>query len=199
MSGQNELTQQEKEILLKVARETIVQIANGQPSPVFSYDVPIFMEKRGAFVTLHKHNELRGCIGYVQPFKPLLATVIEMAAAASQRDPRFSPISVQEVPDIEIEISVLSPLQQIKDKDEIIIGRHGILIEQGYNTGLLLPQVATEYGWDRTIFLEHTCRKAGLVKDAWKDSKTKIFIFSAQIFSEKEMGLLDSRSHVSAL
>jgi AmmeMemoRadiSam system protein A len=195
MSDQNELTQQEKEILLQVARETISRITKGQPTPAFSYDLPIFMQKRGAFVTLHKHHELRGCIGYVQAYKPLLATIIEMAAAASQRDPRFTPVLTEEVPDLEIEISVLSPLQQIKDPDEIIIGKHGILIEHGYNTGLLLPQVATEYGWDRTTFLEHTCRKAGVGKDDWKDSKSKIFIFSAQIFSEKEMGLLDSRSH----
>jgi AmmeMemoRadiSam system protein A len=190
MTEQNELTQEEKIILLKVARETIIRTTTGQSAPDFSYDSPIFKEKRGAFVTLHKNGELRGCIGYVQPLKPLLFTIIEMAEAASQHDPRFSPVTSQEVNALDIEISVLSPLRQIKDVNEIVTGKHGIFIQRGIgNTGLLLPQVATEYGWDRITFLDATCRKAGLSKEAWQDKNTKIFIFSADVFGEKEYGL----------
>ena len=189
MSEHATLTRQEKELLLKVARETILRTAQGLTAPDFTYDLPVFTEKRGAFVTLHKEDELRGCIGYVQPYKPLLAAIIEMAEAASRRDPRFTPVAAHEVAELDIEISVLSPLQQISAPEEISVGVHGILIELGHHAGLLLPQVATEYGWDRTTFLEHSCRKAGVSVDAWQDPKAKIYIFSAQVFSEKGLGL----------
>jgi len=182
------LTTEEKIELLRIARLTIENVTAGKSPPKFEAKFEIFKEKRGAFVTIHKKNgELRGCIGYVLPIKPLLETIVEMAEAAALRDPRFVPVSADEVESLEIEISVLSPLREVKDINEIQVGKHGIIIERGYNSGLLLPQVATEYGWDRITFLEHTCRKAGLPTDAWKDNNTKIMIFSADVFSEKEL------------
>jgi AmmeMemoRadiSam system protein A len=114
--------------------------------------------------------------------KPLCQTIKEMAVAAAFHDPRFKPVTEVELPDLEIEISILTPMKRIKDVEEIEVGKHGILIEKGYKSGLLLPQVATEYGWDRETFLEHCCLKAGLARDAWKDGKTRICTFSAEVF-----------------
>jgi len=106
--------------------------------------------------------------------------------SASLNDPRFPPLTEEELRDIDIEISVLSPLKEIQDVSEIEVGRHGIYITRGYQSGVLLPQVATEYGWDRETFLQHTCQKAGLPPDAWKQEGTKIEIFDAQVFGEKD-------------
>ncbi len=184
-----DLTREEKVELLKIARKTIEHVTAGLRPPDFPVEHEIFKQKRGAFVTLHKDKELRGCIGYVVPIKPLLDTVVDMAEAAALRDPRFPPVTPDEVDDLDIEISVLSPLKEITDINDIEIGKHGILIEKGYHSGLLLPQVATEYGWDRKTFLEHTCRKAGLPMNCWQDRGTKILIFSAEVFSEKDLGL----------
>jgi len=105
-----------------------------------------------------------------------------MAEAAAFRDPRFSPVKEKELPELDIEISVLTPLKRIKDVNEIQVGTHGIYIKKGWSSGLLLPQVATEYGWDRQTFLDHTCQKAGLPSTAWKEKDTEIYIFSADIF-----------------
>lgn len=138
--------------------------------------------KQGAFVTIKKKGELRGCIGYIQGFLPLYETVEKMAQHAAFNDPRFDALRPEELKDIEIEISVLSPLKKIENIDEIEVGKHGIYIEKGFYSGLLLPQVATEYGWDRKTFLEHTCYKAGLDKDAYKDKDTNIYIFTAEVF-----------------
>ncbi|NIA31863.1 MAG: AmmeMemoRadiSam system protein A [Actinobacteria bacterium] len=180
------LTRQQKKTLLRVARETIEKATAGKPHPSFEFDDPLFREERGAFVTIHKNDDLRGCIGYVRAMKPLLETIIEMAEAAALHDPRFHPVQPDEVKDLEIEISVLTPLRKIEKVDEIQVGVHGLMLENGISSGLLLPQVATEYNWDRDTFLEHTCMKAGLPHDAWKDKNTKIYVFSADVFSEKE-------------
>jgi len=139
-------------------------------------------EKRGAFVTLTKHGTLRGCIGHIQGNLPLVETIKEMAPAAAFNDPRFPPVSKTEIPELELEISVLTPLKLIKDVNEVEVGVHGLYLEcQGYS-GLLLPQVATEYGWSREEFLAHTCMKAGLSTKCWQQSETRIYIFSADIF-----------------
>ena len=180
------LTTEQKKILLSVARDTIHAKAFNNQLPDFNFPDKIFKEKRGGFVTLHKKGELRGCIGYVFAYQPLLETVIEMAEAAAFRDPRFSPIDQDEVDDLEIEISVLSPLHEIDDVKDIEIGVHGIMLENAGKTGLLLPQVAPQWGWDRIEFLERTCQKAGLPKNSWKDTQTKISIFSADIFSDND-------------
>ncbi len=180
------LSDEEKIILLKVARESIKERLTGIRG---SYPQPTdnIMTKCGAFVTLHKHGVLRGCIGYVIPIKPLYETVKEMAISSAFEDPRFPPLRNEEFDEIDIEISALSPLKQIESIDEIKVGKHGILIKKGFRSGLLLPQVATEQGWDLETFLTNTCYKAGLYGDCWKEKDTVIEIFSAIVFSEKEL------------
>ena len=143
-------------------------------------------KRAGAFVTLKKHGRLRGCIGYIEARKPLYKTIEEMAVAAAFNDPRFPPLRQEEWKDVTIEISVLSPLKEVRDVKEIEIGRHGLYILKGGRGGLLLPQVATEYNWDNMTYLKETCHKAGLPSHAWKDEDTKIFIFSADIFGSNE-------------
>jgi len=176
------LNDQEKKTLHQIAKTVVENKARGKPVPEFTVDAPILKENRGVFVTIQKKGQLRGCIGYIEGRGPLYQTVEEMAEAAAFRDPRFTPVTEKELADLDIEISVLTPLKKITDVDEIEVGKHGIYIKKGWYSGLLLPQVATEYGWDRQTFLEHTCNKAGLPSNAWKDKSTEIYIFSADIF-----------------
>ena len=143
-------------------------------------------ERCGAFVTLHHAGTLRGCIGFLTGKENLLKTVIEAALASAFQDSRFGPLQKDELPQTQIEISVLSHLKRITSVEEIQVGTHGILIKQGPNSGLLLPQVAEEYGWDREKFLTNTCYKAGLAGNCWKDKKTEIDIFSAVVFGEDD-------------
>lgn len=144
----------------------------------------VFELKRGLFVTLHKHGNLRGCIGYIFPYQNIVDSVQRLACAAAFRDPRFPPVSLAEMDDIVIEISLLSELIPVETDSDIQIGRDGLYIEYDEYSGILLPQVALEYGWDKYTFLRHLCLKAGLPELAWKDAKAKIQRFSAQIFSE---------------
>ena len=176
----------EKVFLLKLVRSTITQYLENGKLPEVKPDSKKLYEKFGVFVTLHKNGKLRGCIGYVEGVDSLFKAVKTMAYSAAFRDPRFPPVVAKELDDIDIEISVLSPLKKIKNVNEIIVGEHGLIIQQGLSRGLLLPQVATEWGWDRTKFLEQTCQKAGLPEDAWQQKHTDIYIFSAEIFSEQE-------------
>jgi AmmeMemoRadiSam system protein A len=178
------LTKEERGSLLKLARDTIgARLGKNEPSD-FSPGTSVLSEPRGAFVTLHKHGALRGCIGYVEAIKPLYQTVREMALAAAFQDPRFESLSGEEFDQIDIEISVMSPIKKISSIDEIEVGKHGLIMKSGFNQGLLLPQVATEQGWDKETFLSHTCNKAGMYGDCWKKPETEIFIFSAEVFSE---------------
>ncbi len=179
------LTGEEKRALLVLARRAIEADLAGERPPEVGISTPALEEKCGAFVTLHEGGRLRGCIGYVVAVKPLYVTVREMAVQASQHDPRFPPVQASELPDIDIEISVMSPLKVVDDVSEIVVGRDGLVVQDGSRSGLLLPQVATEYGWDRQTFLEHTCMKAGLPTDAWKRDDVTIFRFSAEVFGEK--------------
>ncbi|MRS02836.1 AmmeMemoRadiSam system protein A [bacterium] len=181
-----ELTDQEKKTLLEIAKRAIVAKAGNRELPKLTIDLPILKEKRGAFVTLKKRGHLRGCIGYIKAVKPLGDTVQEMAVAAAFHDPRFPSVKSDEIRDLSFEISVLSPLQKIQNIEDIEVGKHGLFIVRGYNSGLLLPQVATEYGWDRETFLKETCYKAGLPPRIWKDKETEIYIFSADYFSDKD-------------
>ncbi|MBI5118840.1 AmmeMemoRadiSam system protein A [Candidatus Poribacteria bacterium] len=182
------LDEGDQEFLLDVARATIMGYVTNGKIPLFETEDPRFKEKRGAFVTLHeKRGALRGCIGYVEPIKSLLETIVEMSIACSTRDPRFDPVTADEFSNLDLEISVLTPLEEIRDVDRISVGQHGLMIKKGYFSGLLLPQVATEYRWDRRQFLRETCRKAGLDGDAWKEADAKIFIFSAQVFGRSLM------------
>jgi len=183
---ESDLNEEDKKVLLKTARQSIKNALAKKSNPTVESDSPILKEKRGAFVTLRKNGMLRGCIGYIHALKPIDETIIEMAQAAAFRDPRFPPVTQEEFDDLEIEISVLTPIKEITDINEIEVGKHGIIIERGGYSGLLLPQVATDYGWDRETFLEHTCNKAGLPSDAWQKEGTKIKIFSADIFHEEK-------------
>ena len=176
------LNEEEKKTLHDIAHTVIWNKASGKAVPEFHVESERLKELRGAFVTVTKKGSLRGCIGHIRGLKPLYITIEEMAACAAFDDPRFPPITKNELKDLSIEISVLTPFKEITDVSEIEVGKHGIYMEREYYSGLLLPQVATEYGWDRNTFLEHTCRKAGLPPDAWKEKDTRIYIFSADIF-----------------
>jgi len=176
------LTGEEKKILRQIAQSSIERRLKGEKPPGVELSGEHLKENRGAFVSLHKKGQLRGCIGNIQPTRPLHQVVEEMAAAAAFDDSRFDPLTLQELRDIELEISVLTPLQRVKDIQEIEVGKHGLYIKKGSFSGLLLPQVATAYNWDRLTFLQETCRKAGLPQNAWKDKDTEIYLFSADIF-----------------
>jgi AmmeMemoRadiSam system protein A len=178
------LSAADKQLLLQVARDSIAAHLKGKAAMSVQAPSPVLEELRGAFVSLHRRGQLRGCIGYIDAVKPLLQTVREMAPAAAFQDPRFRPLQADELADLEIEISVLTPMRLIKSTDEIQVGAHGLYIVRGLNRGLLLPQVATQYHWDRATFLAQTCNKAGLPPDAWKDPGTQIFIFRAEIFAD---------------
>jgi len=171
---------------LRVARCAIEAAVLNKPMAAVSIDSPALKKPSGAFVTLHEAQELRGCIGYVDPRKPLLATVQDAAVKAAMEDPRFPPVGIDELEEIEIEISVLSPLQGIRSPGEIEVGRHGLVVEFGSHRGLLLPQVAAEYGWDAETFLQQTVRKAGLAAHVVDEQDLKVFVFTAEIFNEHE-------------
>ncbi len=177
-----ELTTKEKTLLLDIVKKTIAAKVNNKEISKVTIDSATLQEKRGAFVTLKKRGHLRGCIGYIKAVKPLWETVQEMAVAAAFHDPRFPSLKAEELKDLTFEISVLSPLRRVANIEEIEVGRHGLYLVRGYNSGLLLPQVATEYGWDRETFLAETCCKAGLPPQAWLDKDTEIYIFSADYF-----------------
>jgi AmmeMemoRadiSam system protein B/AmmeMemoRadiSam system protein A len=181
------LSDVDKASLLTLARATVEHAVrdqqNYEPSAAVS---EALQQERGAFVTLHKRGQLRGCIGFTSARKPLYLTVRDTAQLAALRDPRFSPVSAAELPDLDYEISVLSPLRKVLDVRRIGVGVHGLLIKRGSHEGLLLPQVPVEQGWDRETFLTYTCNKAGLPPNAWKDDSTDIFSFTAVVFGEKE-------------
>ncbi|RJP79623.1 MAG: AmmeMemoRadiSam system protein B [Candidatus Zixiibacteriota bacterium] len=180
-----QLSPQDRATLLQIARTTIESVVKGDAPPPFDVASPGLLEDRGAFVTIHEAGQLRGCIGYIVGIKPLYQTVCEVAASAALRDPRFEPVQPRELPHLELEISALTVPRRISNVDEIQVGVHGIIIRKGYRQGLLLPQVAAEYGWDRDTFLAQTCRKAGLPSNAWQDPDTEIEIFSAEVFGEE--------------
>jgi AmmeMemoRadiSam system protein A len=174
----------DQETLLKMARESIrAHLKKEAPDPPKEIS-PALCEPHGVFVTLHRQGRLRGCIGYLEAVKPLLPAVQEMAAAAAFHDPRFPPVQEEELADIDLEISVLSPMRRIFKEEEVQVGEHGLYIERASARGLLLPQVAKECKWDRLTFLEQTCCKAGLPPSAWKDPNTRIYVFTAVIFSQ---------------
>lgn len=173
-----------QQFLLSLAREAIYTALteNRIITPAVVEDA--FRTPLGVFVTLTSRGDLRGCIGFPEPVFPLYEGVIRGGIAAALEDPRFPPVSVSELTDLSIEISVLSPLQQVQP-DEVVVGTHGLVIEKGHARGLLLPQVPVEWGWDREEFLAHTCRKAGLPADAWRTGAT-LYSFTASVFSEEQ-------------
>jgi AmmeMemoRadiSam system protein A len=177
-----QLSDQDKKKLHEIARQTIAAGLQGQTPSPFKDNTGVLGEPRGAFVTLHLRGCLRGCIGLIEAVKPLAETIQEMALSAAFCDPRFPPLTAQEFKDLDIEISVLTPLRRIKNIEEIQVGVHGLYLRNGSCRGLLLPQVATEYNWDRDTFLQQTCSKACLPPMAWKDPQTEIYVFSAEVF-----------------
>ena len=177
------LTDDDKQMLHKIARESIQAMLNKKEyAPPSMAENELLESHKGAFVTLTINGELRGCIGQIKGRQPLVKTIAEMAQAAAFDDPRFAELTQDEFDQAEIEISVLTPLERVKDFDLIRIGRDGLMIKLGYNSGLLLPQVASERSWNATQFLEQTCLKAGLPKSSYKDKMAEIYKFSAEVF-----------------
>ena len=169
--------------MLAMARRSIAEAISLQKSSEKIPQGGVFSEKRGVFVTLHKRDRLRGCIGVVEAFEPLGESIARCAANAALHDPRFSPVRLEELPELEVELSLLSPLEPILHEN-IEIGKHGLLISQGPKRGLLLPQVAVEHKLGRDQFLDETCRKAGLSANAWQEPDTQILGFTCEVFSE---------------
>jgi AmmeMemoRadiSam system protein A len=189
----DEYSAEERRYLLRLAHRSIRSAVTGAALPaelpatqLGAESMSHLQEARGAFVTLHENGELRGCIGMVMAMKPLDDTVREMAHAAALEDPRFAPVVEAELESLQLEISVLSPMFVIAPED-VIVGRHGLMVSYGGRRGLLLPQVAPEWGWDRETFLAQTCRKAGLSPEQWKHG-AKLEAFTAEVFGESEPG-----------
>jgi AmmeMemoRadiSam system protein A len=182
---QGEFSPQERVLLLQAAHESILSALERRE---ISLDPPTphLAEARGAFTSLYLNGELRGCVGYVLPVSSVYRAVIDTARAAAFEDRRFCRVTIEEARHLEIELSILSSPRPIS-ADEVEVGRHGLLISKIGYRGLLLPQVPTERNWDRTTFLEQTCRKAGLPADAWKQGAT-IEAFTAEVFGEKQSG-----------
>jgi uncharacterized protein len=174
--------------LLTLARESIALVLAGtRPEwtpEAFDDDL---RRHSGAFVTLTQDEELRGCIGSIEPVAPLYLAVSQSAINAAFRDPRFPPLRAAELATIHVEISVMGPIERVADVGEIEVGRDGLIIRRGGYAGLLLPQVATDYGWDRETFLEQTCQKAGLPRNTWREAGTSIEKFAAEVFGEKDL------------
>ena len=171
--------------LLSLARQALVARVRRTTLPRPPHDLEILAF--GVFVTAHHRGDLRGCLGTLDAREPIPAAVIRLAADVAHKDPRFEPIDVHEIEDILIDLSVLTPPEMVGDPSGIVVGRDGLIVEHGSRKGLLLPQVAPEHGWDRDTFLAHTCLKAGLARDAWRNGAT-IFRFEAEVFGEIEMG-----------
>jgi len=180
------LSDKDKKALLKLAREAILSVLEKHDLGLDkSRFTGVLAENRGAFVTLTIGGNLRGCIGYTQAVKPLYETIAEMAVQAAFHDPRFPPLTSEELMKVRVEISVLTPMTIVKDPNEVVVGRDGLYITRGFNSGLLLPQVAVDYNWDRETFLDQTCLKAGLPPGTWKKEGTQIYRFQADIFKEE--------------
>ncbi|MDD5120781.1 MAG: AmmeMemoRadiSam system protein B [Candidatus Omnitrophica bacterium] len=187
--GENMLNNQQKKELLKIARDSIATYLKTGKKLQVSQSDPLLNQKTGSFVTLNMHGNLRGCIGNLIGNAPLYLTVRDMAVEAAVGDLRFSALSLSELEETEIEISVLSALNRVVSADDIKLGMHGVLVRKGVHSGVFLPQVATETGWSKEEFLNNLCaHKAGLPADAWRDKNTELYVFTAEVFSEKEQG-----------
>jgi len=188
MNENDQYTLEEKKELLQLARKTIEKYLRTGKKEYPRTDNPKFSEKRGVFVTLHKKGDLRGCIGYPLPIKPLIEAVVDNAISSASEDYRFDTVSVEELADIDIEISVLTPPQKMKSYKDVVVGRDGIIISKSFMRGLLLPQVPVEQGWDLEQYISWGCRKAGLPADEWKRN-IEIETFQGIVFGEKELGI----------
>ncbi|MGA7160398.1 MAG: AmmeMemoRadiSam system protein A [Bacteroidota bacterium] len=180
----------EQRELVDIASKSVRRIVRGEAAERSqqrkTFDAgSVLSQPAGAFVTLYKRGELRGCLGVIVSEAPLAETVSQLAGRSATEDPRFPPVIEDELKDIRVEISVLSPLKEISSIEEIQVGKHGIFISAGMYRGLLLPQVAVKHRWNTIQFLEETCVKAGLPRDQWKHAETNIYIFSAEIIEQK--------------
>jgi len=178
----------QKQTLLEVARDTVKAVVRGGPVPEPKSDDPQLNAHCGCFVTLKNHGRLRGCIGQFTSEKPLIELVVEMAKASATSDPRFfaDPITTTELDQIDIEISILSPLKRTDEPLSLRLGIDGIYIKKGCASGCFLPQVADEAGWSKEEFLSYCCaHKAGLPADAWKDAGTEVYFFTAEVFGSE--------------
>lgn len=182
-NSSGEFSPDERALLLRLAHDSILSALELREIPL-DPPTPHLAENRGAFTSLYLAGDLRGCVGYVLPVSSVYRAVAETARAAAFEDSRFTPVTLEEAPHLQIELSILSPPQPIS-ADAVEIGRHGLLISMAGHRGLLLPQVPIEHHWDRVTFLEQTCRKAGLSRDAWQ-SGAQIEAFTAEVFGEKE-------------
>jgi len=184
-ADQETLNDSDKTWLLELARNSILDTLNNSNSSIPVPDNKLLAEERAVFVTLHKDGELRGCIGHMIARDQLYKAVWEMAKSAAFSDPRFASVSANELKHIKIEISILTPMKKIKSIDEIVMGRDGVMVQQGYHSGVFLPQVARETGWDKETFLRYLCQsKAMFPPDAYLDPKTDVFTFQVEEFSE---------------
>jgi uncharacterized protein len=177
-----EFSQEERTILLRLAHTSIESALENREISL-EPPTPHLAEPRGAFTTIYIQGQLRGCVGYVLAVSSVYRTVAETARAAAFEDTRFPPVSREEMSELEVSLSILSPLQSIRAED-VQVGKHGLLISQHGHRGLLLPQVSVEHGWDRITFLEQTCYKAGLPADAWRSAK--IEAFTAEVFGDAD-------------
>jgi AmmeMemoRadiSam system protein A len=184
-SGSIDLTEPERQELLRLARSAIEAAVGVGAAPELRLDSPSLREDGAAFVSIYLGGRLRGCVGSTARNEPLYATVIHVACSAALRDPRFPSLTADEMPRLRIEISRLSPLRPVRP-EEVDVNRHGLCVSHGDARGLLLPQVARRYGWDRTRFLEETCVKAGLPADAWRDPEARLFAFEAEVFQDPD-------------
>ena len=180
------LNEEQRQRLLRLARTSIESTLEGRAPEVRSDDYDEDLRRpAGAFVTLRtKRGDLRGCIGSIRAMEPLYRAVATSAVSAAFRDPRFFPVRKEEMTQLDLEISVMGPIEPVSDVNEIEVGRDGLIISRGRFAGLLLPQVAAEYGWDRQTFLDQTCMKAGLPPGAWRAQETRVEKFSAEVFGE---------------
>jgi AmmeMemoRadiSam system protein A len=180
------LTPEQRKTLLQIARESITAGLDGRRPDLDLYEVDVDLRRRaGAFVTLNDpQGELRGCIGSIQAIAPLYQAVSSSAVSAAFRDPRFKPVRREELAKLHLEISVMGPIVRVVEISEIEVGRDGLIVTRGPYAGLLLPQVASEYAWDRETFLSQTCVKAGLLPASWQSPDTKIERFWAEVFGE---------------
>ncbi len=186
------LSDSARETLLSIARQAVEAAVRGEKRPLPAVHDPELNQPQGAFVTLKTHGDLRGCIGRFIAQEPLWQVVQQMAVAAATQDARFfgRQLKPQELPELTVEVSVLSPLKRVKDPlKEVELGKHGIYIRRAFLTGCFLPQVATETGWTKEQFLSHCCAgKAGLPPDAWMDPQTEVYTFTAEVFHDEGKG-----------
>ncbi len=190
------ITNEEKIVLIKLARKSIEVVLNieSDDPKIDPAKYPVLDSKSGVFVTIKIGTELRGCIGYITTDKPLVETIKDAATAAAFQDPRFPPLQQSEYHGIDLEISILSEPYPMNDYNEIVLGEHGLILEEHGKRGLLLPQVPLEHGMDKNQFLNAICRKAGLPEEEWKERKLNMYLFTATVFSEDELEAEDGIS-----